>query len=446
MEKRQRSVTLSFVLLRFAAAMLGSMLLCVFLWLFFITLLQNAGIVYHGSVSNQQVEEMLADDPQTFVLPGEGFLPEYVLLDEEGKVLQSNVNGKRQEALMDAWRENAQDMHIAQHTYADGSTVFMHWYYRKEFANPVLRRNLPPFEYLWWAVLGLSCILCLLLNTMRLRRKLAAKLKLFQDVSEKVRVQELDFAVPHAGIREYDEALDAMERMRLALYDSLSSQWAAQQEREAEIAALAHDLKTPLTLVGGNAELLLEEELPENCRKMAETILAGNNRAKEYVADLIETSFGMWEAFESVNLFALFDTFCKNAAVLAESAHVQLKTENNMRGTACVQSERLLRALGNIAQNAIEHTPRDGTVHLTGSVADGEWKISVYDEGGGFSRAALIHATERLWRDDPSRSPDGHHGIGLWFASQVAERNGGRLKLCNGKSGGIVTICGERAI
>lgn len=125
---------------------------------------------------------------------------------------------------------------------------------------------------------------------MWLRRHLAAKLKLFSEVSEKVGAQELDFAIPHAGIREYDQALGAMEHMREALYSSLLSQWAAQQEREAEIAALAHDLKIPLTLVGGNAELLLDEELPESSRKMLETIAASNDRAKQYVASLLETS------------------------------------------------------------------------------------------------------------------------------------------------------------
>ena len=65
--------------------------------------------------------------------------------------------------------------------------------------------------------------------------------------------------IPHAGIREYDQALEAMEHMREALYNSLSSQWAARQEREGEIGALAHDLKTPLTLIRGNGELLLRK-------------------------------------------------------------------------------------------------------------------------------------------------------------------------------------------
>ncbi|UXZ08521.1 hypothetical protein F1B95_02785 [Clostridium perfringens] len=143
---------------------------------------------------------------------------------------------------------------------------------------------LPPFENLWWVTLCIAWILCLLFNTLWLRRRLATKLKLFSEVSEKVVAQELEFVIPHAGIREYDQALDAMEHMRKALYNSLSLQWArGKEERESEIEALAHDLKTPLTLIGGNAELLLDEKLPDHSRKMVKTIISSSNRAKQYV-------------------------------------------------------------------------------------------------------------------------------------------------------------------
>lgn len=162
-------------------------------------------------------------------------------------------------------------------------------------------------------------MLCLLLNTLWLRRRLAAKLKLFSEISEKVGAQDLDFKMPHAGIREYDQALDAMEHMREALYDSLSSQWADQQKREAEIAAVAHDLKIPLTLVGGNAELLLDEALTVEKRKMVETIVASNDRVKQYVASLLEASTGSEEAFEDASLPAMFDDLLQNINALAEA-------------------------------------------------------------------------------------------------------------------------------
>lgn len=440
MAKRQRSVSLSFVLLRFAIVMSGCMLLCCIAWSSGLVRLQNTGVAYRGAVPNQQVEQMLAREPKTFVSPGDDFLAEYALFGRNGEVLESNVEGKKLEVLIRFLQEDAYSIYVSRHTYADGSTVIFRWQYRAEFVNPVLRDMLPPFEYLWLATLCLALVLCLLFNTLWLRRRLAAKLKLFGEVSEKVGAQELDFAIPHAGIREYDQALGAMEHMREALYNSLSFQWAAQQKREAEIAALAHDLKTPLTLVGGNAELLLDEELPESSRKMVETIVASNDRAKQYVASLLETSVGADETFENTSLPAMFDELCQSTMAIAETKRVCLQTQNGLEGAARIQKDHLLRALGNVVQNAIEHTPAGGNVYLEGSMVDGGWQVTVCDEGSGFSKAALHHATERLWRGDAARVADGHNGLGLWFATQVAKTHAGQLELRNCDSGGVVTI------
>ena len=440
MAKKQRSVSLSFVLLRFAIVMLGSMLLCCLVWYCCFGWLQNTGVIYQGYVSNQQVEQLLAGEPKNFVSPGDNFLAEYALFGQNGDVLVSNVAGKQQEVLAGFLQQDTDSLHVSRHTYADGSTAIFHWYYRAEFVNPMLRGMLPPFEYLWLATLGGAWVLCLLFNTLWLRRRLAAKLKLFGEVSEQVGAQQLDFAIPHAGIREYDQALGAMEQMREALYSSLSSQWAAQQEREAEIAALTHDLKTPLTLVGGNAELLLDEELSENSRKMVATIVASNNRAKQYVTSLLETSAGADEAFKNTSLPALFDELCQRTIAIAEAQRIGLHTQNDLEGAARIQQDHLLRALGNVVQNAIEHTPAGKNVYLEGSMVDGGWQITVCDEGSGFSTAALHHATERLWRGDAARGADGHNGLGLWFAARVAKTHAGQLELRNCDSGGVVTI------
>lgn len=440
MAKRQHSVSLSFVLLRFAIVMLGCMLLCFLTWYVVTVRLRHNGVTYHGSLSNQQAEQMLTDEPQAFAPPSDDFLPEYALFDSNGQVLESNVKGKKLGILSAYFRENTDDINILQHTYRDGSTIVLRWYYRAEFTNPALRKLLPPAEYLGLATLGAALVLCLLLNTLWLCRYLAAKLKLFSWVSEKVGAQQLDFAIPHAGIREYDQALDVMEHMREALYGALSSQWAAQQKREAEIAALAHDLKNPLTLVGGNAELLLDEELPAGSRKMVETIVASNDRAKQYVASLLETSASIEEVFESASLTLLFDELCQSSMPIAEAKGVTLQTRNGLEGTAYMQKEHLFRAFSNVVQNAIEHTPIGKNVYLEGSMTEGGWQVTVCDEGSGFSKAALHHATERLWRGDSARGADGHNGLGLWFATEVTKAHGGQLELNNGDFGGMVTI------
>ena len=170
------------------------------------------------------------------------------------------------------------------------------------------------------------------------------------------------------------------------------------------------------------------------------------------MASLLETSVGADEAFESASLPDVFDELCRNIQPVAERRNVCLQVQNHLKGTAVIQKSHLLRALGNVVQNAIEHTPEGGNVYLDGgmesytkdnqeaNIGNSKWQIVVRDEGPGFSKAALHHATERLWRDDSSRGSDGHNGLGLWFAAQVVQNHGGELELHSLESGGMVTI------
>ena len=66
--------------------------------------------------------------------------------------------------------------------------------------------------------------------------------------------------MPYAEIKEFDQALDAMDKKYQTLYSFLTSEWESQQQRDSEMAAFAHDLKTPITLIGGNTELLEEKK------------------------------------------------------------------------------------------------------------------------------------------------------------------------------------------
>ena len=79
-----------------------------------------------------------------------------------------------------------------------------------------------------------------------------------------------------ARVRELGESLAAMEQLRKALARSLSEQWAMEQERTQALAALAHDLKTPLSIVSGSAELLEEGEITEDVVSLVVLMEKGN--------------------------------------------------------------------------------------------------------------------------------------------------------------------------
>lgn len=78
-------------------------------------------------------------------------------------------------------------------------------------------------------------------------------------------------------------------------------------------------------MIGGNAELLLEEELPKNSYKSVKTIVESNNQVKKYVTSLLETSAGTDETFESVKLSSLFNELCQNTIPIAENYRVFYK-------------------------------------------------------------------------------------------------------------------------
>ena len=93
------------------------------------------------------------------------------------------------------------------------------------------------------------------------------------------------------------------------------------------------------------------------------------------------------------------------------------------------------RAVLNLLDNAARFTPAGGAVRLEADVAGHVLTVAVTDTGPGFSPEALARAGKELFTGDASRPQDGHMGLGLYFARQVAARHGGELALSNTGTG-----------
>ena len=78
--------------------------------------------------------------------------------------------------------------------------------------------------------------------------------------------KDLDFGRGYSDIKEIDQVLASLFLMKEALQSSLKEQWEAQRRKQEQIAALAHDIKTPLTIILGNAELIQETDQLEEIR------------------------------------------------------------------------------------------------------------------------------------------------------------------------------------
>ena len=125
-------------------------------------------------------------------------------------------------------------------------------------------------------------------STHRTGRFLTRETEKLTAAAQAVARKELDSAVfSGAKVREYESALQALQTMGDALTGSLQKQWAMEQRQREQIIQLSHKLKTPLTIIEGNAELLAEDDgLTAEQKAQVESILQGAEQTRTYLGKI----------------------------------------------------------------------------------------------------------------------------------------------------------------
>ena len=328
--------------------------------------------------------------------------------------------------------------------------------YLPQWAARDLAGALPNPQNLMLAGAAAGSALALALVARRASRVISRKMTPLAEAAGRVGAGELDFAVGSTNVREVNDVLAAMDAMRASLAESLEARWAAERGQREQVASLAHDLKTPLTVLRANADFVAEElgdEKDADLAAAARDISDGAERLDGYVRLLIEASRGSGGAERApLRPAELCERVVAEAAQVARARGVALDAATGpaVAGAPEAPLDRaaLARAAANLVANAAEHA--HSRVSVSCDVTGGSLVIEVSDDGPGFSPAALERGCERLFTDDSSRSSrDGglHYGLGLHTASEAARAHGGSVSLANSPSGGAVAtmavpLCG----
>jgi two-component system, OmpR family, phosphate regulon sensor histidine kinase PhoR len=200
------------------------------------------------------------------------------------------------------------------------------------------------------------------------------------------------------------------------------------------VANVSHELKTPLTSVGGFAETLLDDALPApQRRQFAETILTNTRRMQRIVDDLLDLSrieSGGWVPNpQMVDVASVAADATTRAKSVADEKNVALDVEihDNAR-EAYADPTALRQVLSNLAENAIRHTFSGRVTVFTDPEEDGVW-VGVKDTGIGIAAEHLPRIFERFYRADRARSRDeGGTGLGLAIVRHLVEAHGGSVK------------------
>ena len=209
---------------------------------------------------------------------------------------------------------------------------------------------------------------------------------------------------------------------------------------EYVMSALAHDIKTPLTIVRGNAELLSETELTTEQKNNITYVLNGTTQIQSYVKQLIDVTKS-WNCsdvtYTTVRLEDFFADIKEQALGLVEIYHQKIDWKAGQSDKkVTIAYDPMFRAVMNMIQNAVEHTKENGIIYIDAKEQDGRLTFIVEDSGSGFTKEALLHGTEQFFMDDTSRNGEAHYGMGLFFAKTVAEKYGGGIKLSNSENTG----------
>lgn len=418
-------------------------------------LLGNTGTVQPANMQEiilsqnmSKIQQASPDDVAQYIPDG----ATYGIYDKDGKWLGGTMNKDRRS---DAWnryslREYTPDDegYYKYMPMENGDVCIVRYLFGMRYTSDTLNRILPPPEHLLvWGML-LVAVLNLLYLAHRFGRAINRRLETVQQVTEKIAVNDLDFEVTQdTGIREINAVMASLGTLRDALKASLTTQWQKEQQKSEQLAALAHDIKTPLTVIRGNAELLQESAEDAFSRGSATYIVESAEDINTYLekmrAVLSNEALAPCSAVQSVQDFV--EILRHAAKQLTQAAQLPLHEQLNVsEGAVCVHTEEALRAWNNLLSNAATYT--DGVEGIACSYTvqeneDGRYLVAtVRDYGAGFTAKDLQHADEAFYIGDESRHLRNHQGLGLAIAKAVMCAQGGMLCYANATEGAGATV------
>lgn len=433
MEKRKLT-SLRTVLLRYLLLCGGGCALILVLWWVIFMQLINIGFLLPAVASAQAcadaretVASMTADTFDSLQISD---LCRWAVVQND-TVLQTNMDDRHLKIALNAFHGGSGNPGYQYDVkMADGSFCLLQYDYATPYADPALRDTLPDFQTCYILLLAVLILVWLGWQTHCTVRVFAAETACLHRAVDAIAAQQPErIDADGAHLREFSATLQAMQTMGRELTDSLQSQWRMEQQRAEQIAALTHDLKTPLSIIQGNADLLAEDALSADQQTQVEAILRGTDRAQQYLAAL-RTACAPSAAGETFSSHILVSTLAETARALCAPAGVQFVLDEQWQGTLCAAQCDLLRAAENLLDNAVRYTPRGGTVTLLVTKEKQDFILRVTDTGPGFTPEALAKAGEMLYTD-AARSDAAHQGLGLYFARKVAQSHGGVLVLSN---------------
>ncbi|MCH5194450.1 MAG: HAMP domain-containing histidine kinase [Oscillospiraceae bacterium] len=286
-------------------------------------------------------------------------------------------------------------------------------------------------------------IICIVLTgAVFYNRELKNPIKLLMDASKKISENQLDFKIEYKKQNEIGALCTAFDEMRSALYESNREMWRSLEERKRLNSAFSHDLRTPLTVLKGYSDYL-EKYVPEgkvNEEKLMSVISMMNgqiSRLEHYTQKMnaVQKLEDIVPQAEEISAEKLFESLSGTGKLLCGEKNFSSEFSSDSEDIY-IDSEIVMQVYENLVSNAVRYAEK--SVNAVCEISEGKLKVSVLDDGAGFTDEALKNAVQPFFRDE--KEPDKiHFGLGLYICKILCEKCGGGLTVSNHENGGRVT-------
>lgn len=289
-------------------------------------------------------------------------------------------------------------------------------------------------------------LLSFLIVAYAMRRYILIPLEKMSASVRQIAEGDLDIQLPSSKISEIAEVHDGFHVMVDSLKKSFKKQVELEDERRFVIAAVAHDLQTPLFALRGYLEGLEQgiADSPEKQAKYLQVCKEKSAQLDRLVEDLF--TFTKTELLEielkenMVDLSIVVQNSIDNVSLLAQQKHISIII--HQFGKECVvlgDSHLLERSINNLLDNAVRHTPCHGKILVECYKSDNNATFTIKDTGEGFSSDELQRVFEPLYRGEASRNRlTGGVGLGMTISKRIITKHKGDLVAGNHSDGGAI--------
>lgn len=270
------------------------------------------------------------------------------------------------------------------------------------------------------------------------RNKIRKPLELLEKSSSFIGQNQLDFSVSYENEDEMGRLCRSFECMRIQLKENNAKLWRMLEDEKILRAAIAHDIRSPLAVLKGYQEMLLEF-VPEDAisqDKLVEMLEAGMGQV-DRLDRFVETvrKLSRLEDREAEYKIIVFSDLKKQIAMTMEYLCKTVRWELKIGAVAaelCADGGMILEVCENVISNAVRFAGNMLEVKI--SAENGMLYIEFYDDGEGFSEKQAM-AMKECYHGNPGDDLN-HFGLGLYISRLYCEKHGGRLRLGNRNNGG----------